>query len=209
MRVTVFGPTGRTGLALVELLLGAGHVVVAFARDPGKLPVEHEQLIVVQGDVMDRVAVERAVEGSDAVLSVLGSSTRGPKDMLRSVGGSITSAMKKHGVKRAIVLSGAGVAAPGDPSSVGRTIMTSLLRLLYREMLKDSKGYVAAFQDPELEYTIVRVPRLKEGPRTGVYRVGIMKLGPWQTISRADVADFMVSELAEGRHIRKLPMLSY
>ena len=74
MRLAVFGATGRTGKLLVEQALNAEHDVTAFVRPRslGKL-IKHERLTVVQGDATDAAAVERAVNGADAVVSVMNS----------------------------------------------------------------------------------------------------------------------------------------
>ena len=72
MNVAVFGATGRTGRLVVGKALDAGHRVTAFARDPSKLGASDERLRVVEGDVYDRVRVEEAVAGQDAVVSAVG-----------------------------------------------------------------------------------------------------------------------------------------
>jgi putative NADH-flavin reductase len=72
MKLLVVGATGGTGSRLVEQALQQGHVVTAFARDPAKLRLRHGNLRVVTGDVLDRAAVDAAVDGQDAVLSALG-----------------------------------------------------------------------------------------------------------------------------------------
>ena len=75
MRLAVFGATGRTGKLLVEQALNAEYDVTAFVRPRslGKLTIKHERLTVVQGDATDAAAVERAVNGADAVVSVMNS----------------------------------------------------------------------------------------------------------------------------------------
>jgi putative NADH-flavin reductase len=57
MRPVVFGASGRTGILLVQQALEAGHHVTAFVRTPSRLPIQHERLIVVAGDVMNRADV--------------------------------------------------------------------------------------------------------------------------------------------------------
>ena len=74
-RILVLGASGRTGRLVVEQALGHGHVVVAFVRDLARLPIAHERLTVIQGDVTVAADVARAVEGCDAVVSVLGALT--------------------------------------------------------------------------------------------------------------------------------------
>jgi putative NADH-flavin reductase len=72
MKILVFGATGGTGARLVQQALEQGHVVTAFARDPGKVKRTHENLRVVRGDVLRAETVDAAVAGQDAVLSALG-----------------------------------------------------------------------------------------------------------------------------------------
>jgi hypothetical protein len=74
----------------------------------------------------------RAVAGSEAVISILGPAKGAPPDLLRRAGANIAAAMRQEGVRRVLALTGAGIGAPGDPTSLGRSVMTSLLRLLAR-----------------------------------------------------------------------------
>lgn len=101
MKILIFGATGGTGSQLVEQALTKGHEVTAFVRNPAKLPLNHKNLKIVQGDVLNYATIEPAVLGQEAVLSALGSGTK--KDTLRSTGTrNIILAMEKHGVKRFI-----------------------------------------------------------------------------------------------------------
>lgn len=72
MNLLVFGATGGTGRALVQQALAQGHVVTAFARDPEKIRTRHENLRIVQGDILDYSSVEAAVTNQEAVVSALG-----------------------------------------------------------------------------------------------------------------------------------------
>ena len=63
MKLAIFGATGKTGRPLVEQALAAGHSVAALARDPAKLGMEHANLRVIKGDVLDANAVSEALRG--------------------------------------------------------------------------------------------------------------------------------------------------
>ncbi len=76
--VAVFGGTGKAGRHLVEQALAAGHRVTMLARTPGKVDVQHERLRIVEGDVVDPVAVAKTIEGATAVLSTLGPTKNTP-----------------------------------------------------------------------------------------------------------------------------------
>jgi putative NADH-flavin reductase len=106
MKITIFGATGLTGRELFRQTLYAGHEVTAFVRTPEKVEEKHEDLRIVQGDVLDPAAVEQAIQGQDAVFCVLGAGRDGT---VRSRGTeNIIQAMEKTGVRRLIVQSTLG-----------------------------------------------------------------------------------------------------
>ena len=101
MKIVVFGATGTTGSAVVERALELGYTVTAFVRSPEKVTIQHPNLTIFQGDVLDAVSVEKAVQGQDAVISSLGAGLNGT---IRSQGTlNIIRAMEKHNVRRVVV----------------------------------------------------------------------------------------------------------
>jgi putative NADH-flavin reductase len=208
MKLTIFGASGRTGRPLVEQALAQGHDVVAFVRDPAKLPIQHERLTVAQGDVADAAAVEDAIAGSDAVLSALGHTAASPKDMQTTAMRNIIAAMRKHRVRRLVSLTGAGVSDPRDePKLIDRVIKT-LLVLVSKDVLKDAETHADVIRASDLDWVIVRGPMLTEGPHTGQYNVGYIGKGSGTRISRADVADFMLKQARDTTYLRQAPMVS-
>ncbi len=209
MKIVVFGASGRTGRPLVEQALAAGHHVTAFVRDPARLETRHERLTVVQGDVHDAARVREAVAGQEAVLSTLGLAPKGPRDVVSAGTRAILAAMREHGVSRVVCESGAGVRTERDSRSAGATAMTTMLKLVARDVLRDAEASYQALKASDRAWVFVRAPRLTEGPRTGQYRTGYLQLGPGATISRADVADFMLKELTDDTYLKQAPMVSY
>ena len=118
--------------------------------------------------------------------------------------------METHGISRLVLLVGAGVEHPEDPFSLGGRAMSAVLGLVAGDLLTDSKGYVKRAVESDLERVVVRPPRLTDGPRTGEYRTGYLKLGPRATISRADLAAFMLEQATEpDEYVGEAPMIAY
>ncbi|MEB3210731.1 MAG: NAD(P)H-binding protein, partial [Leptolyngbyaceae bacterium] len=108
MKLVIFGSTGGTGREVVQQSLADGHHVTAFARNPEKLTIQHPNLTIVQGDVLDPLSVEQAVQGQDAVVCILGSGQQ-LSGTVRSEGTrQIIQAMEKTGVRRLICQSTLG-----------------------------------------------------------------------------------------------------
>ena len=86
----------------------------------------------------------------------------------------------------------------------------NILQRILRHMYADLERMEHLVKDSDLNWSIVRPPRLTYGVRQGKYRVaigGFVKNG--QKISRADVADFIVNILADKDTFRKTVELAY
>jgi putative NADH-flavin reductase len=117
--------------------------------------------------------------------------------------------MHNHKIQRLISTTGAGVRDPEDQPKLMDHLMKGLLTLLAGAVLRDSAANVELIRASDLDWTIVRFPRLVDGEHTGIYRVGYIGKDSGTRISRADAADFIVNELIEGKYIRRAPMVSY
>ena len=209
MRLAVFGASGRTGRPLVEQALAAGHEVTAFVRDLSKLSMSHERLTVVEGDVKEYAKVQDAITGADAVLSVLGHTKSSAKDVQTMGTENIVAAMEESSVRRLVSLTGAGVGDPEDEPKLFDRAITGLLKLLQKDMLEDAEGHARVIEKSGLDWTIVRGPMLTEGEKKGEYRVGYVGKNSGTKISRADVADFMLRQVADDTYLGQKPMVSY
>ena len=208
MKLAIFGATGKTGIPLVKQALDAGHEVKAFVRSPEKMSVKHERLELVQGDATDPKAVERAVQGTDAVLSALGHAKGSPDDVQTVATRNIVAAMKRHKVERIVSLTGAGVSDPQDQPKLTDRAIKFLLSTLQKSVLTDAENHADVLRRSGLDWVIVRGPMLTEGKHTGKYRVGYIGKNSGMRIPRADVADFMLKQLSDDRYLHQAPMVS-
>jgi putative NADH-flavin reductase len=203
VRITVFGATGRPGRPLVEQAVERGHEVVAFARSPGDVE-PRDGVTVVEGDAYAGTGVKEAVADSDAVVSVLGQTSDGPDDLLTVAGDHILGAMAEHGVDRFVTLVGAGVREAGESVSLSGRVMSTLLKLAARSVLNDAEDHVERVRATDLDWTVVRAPRLADGEGTGDYRAGDVALG-FESVTRADVARFVLDCLEKDLYVHAMP----
>lgn len=208
MRIAVFGATGRTGLHLVEQALAAGHQVTVLVRDPSKVTIQNASLHVLRGNVQNAAQVEQAISGAEAVISVLGPTQNKPTFEISAGTDNILAAMNKSGVRRLIISVGAGVGDPQDAPGPFNLFINFLLRIFSRHVYEDMQQVAAKVRASGLDWTIVRVPMLTDGPRIGTIRVGYVGKGTGPRIRRADMADFMLRQLTTNTHVRKAPAIS-
>jgi putative NADH-flavin reductase len=203
MKIALFGATGKTGTLVLYNLLAKSYTVTALVRTPAKITLTSPQLKLVQGDALILADVERAIEGCDTVISVLGLPSLKPSTILTTSVGNIATAMKNKGVKRIISMGSAGIL--NEMSALPGLIIGFILR----NVLKDHRGSYTILRDSPLEWTVVRPLTLTDGNATGRYRItetGLPKNS--RSISRADVADFIVHTLEQGTYIRQSPAIA-
>jgi len=209
MKLLIFGPTGGTGRQLVEQALARGHVVTAFARNPAKLDLKHENLQVFEGDVLYLASVEDAMQDQEAVLSSLGVPASN-KNKVRADGTrNIIRAMEKVNVRRFICQTSLGY---GDSRAFLPFYMKYLIvPLILRHVFADHELQEDYIKQSHLDWTIVRPGNLTNGHRTGVYRHGFAanEKATKLKISRADVADFMLKQLTDDTYLHQTPGVSY
>jgi len=209
MKIVVFGASGGMGIKVVEQALDAKHIVTAFLRTPSKIAIQHPNLTLFQGDVMNTAAVENAIAGQEVVISVLHTTRPPVPGMMETAAKNIISAMQKHSVRRIISTTGAAVPQPEDQPKVGDRLINALISIFDKNFVVDSSANVRVIQDSDLDWTIARFPRLMDGAHTGKYRVAYLGKGSGTQITRADGADFVLKELTEKKWLRKAPVVSY
>ncbi len=216
MKILIFGATGSTGQHLVQQALAAGHTVTAFVRDPTRLRVSHPNLTCCVADVMDRASVQTAMPGHDTVLCALGdmpetkgdAGRRQPRVPVCSVGtGNIVATMTASGVRRIVVESAACV---GESQQAGRWGASAIIRFVLRAVMLDKEAQDAALRQSSLDWTLVRPPRLNNGPVTGGLRAGVgLSWGLLSRASRADVAAFMLHTLSDASTVHQAITVTY
>jgi putative NADH-flavin reductase len=210
MNVLVFGASGGTGREVVKQALAQGHSITAFVRAPAKFDINQAHLTVVQGDVADYASVERAVGSEAAVICALGSSTPLKRDPTLIAGvQNIIMAIGRAGGRRFIYLSFLGVRdGRNQLSFLGKYIIAPLV---LRNVAVDHEVKEALIKQSRLNWIIVRPPRLTKGRRRGTYRSGerIVATSIIPTISRADLADFMLRQLTDDTYLHKTVSVMY
>jgi len=209
MRIAVFGGTGATGRLLIDQALDRGLSVTAYARHPEKLGIEDDRLTVVAGELSDSAAIDRAVKGSDAVISLLGQG-RPVKGTPVALGTrTILAAMDTFGVRRIVAVATASAADPRDKPGLRTGFFVGISKFFLRPAYDDVVATAQVIRESDRDWTIVRPPFLTNDRLTGQVSVGYLGDGVTGTyLSRANAADFMLKQLRSGTYNRKAPIVT-
>jgi putative NADH-flavin reductase len=207
MKLALFGSTGTVGAVLLERVRSAGHCAHALVRSPCQPSQSDPDVSFTVGNALDASAVDRVIAGTDAVLSTLGG-VRGP-DSLSAGTALILQAMKQHHVRRLVLVQGFHLHFPGDPRNFGQRLIGPAMRLYNKEIVRHSAVMAATLQrENDLDWTVVRIPRISGRGPSGHRREGLLRLGPWSTVTSGDVADFTYECLERNLFIHQAPMVA-
>jgi putative NADH-flavin reductase len=209
MKLAILGATGKTGIEAVKQALDLGHHVNALVRTPSKLTITHPNLTVIQGDAMNSADVQKTLQGVDAVINALGHVKGSPDNLQTVVIEHVINAMKANNVKRLVTLSGGGVRFPGDKPKFIDHVFKFLLSVMSPKVLADGERHIEILKKSNVEWVVVRGPRLTDNAHTGRYKVGMIgDEGMSTQCSRANVADFMLKCVSDNKWVGKGPFIS-
>jgi uncharacterized protein YbjT (DUF2867 family) len=196
MNILILGAAGRTGTLLVNQAVAAGHTVTAFIHKETNSLSNIKNVHVIVGDARNVTELEKALHGQDVVISTLGSSKPSDQVINKSIESLITAS---------------------KTARVERVIQMSSFLVSNKFVLKLMGGIVSDFQTGEerlrssdLEYTIVYATRLTNDPLNPHYIVidNADSVGPNQSISRTDVAEFLLKQVSDKTYVGKSVLIT-
>jgi putative NADH-flavin reductase len=208
-KITVLGATGPTGRLIVHQALSRGDDVTALVRSHDKAAdLKGAELVV--GDARDEQVLRQAIKGRDAVISALGTPASPFRDvtLLSTATKALVDAMKAEGILRLVTITGIGA---GDSRGHGGFSFDKLIfPLLLRKVYADKDRQEAIIRDSELDWTIVRPSILNNKPGRASTRA-LTDLSDFHggSISREDVAAFVLDQVDADTWLRKSPLITW
>ncbi|WP_085580328.1 MULTISPECIES: NAD(P)-dependent oxidoreductase [unclassified Pseudomonas] len=202
-KIAIIGATGRAGSQLLEEALRRGHSVTAIARDTSKIGAR-AGVTAKSLDVLDAAALQAAVAGHDAVISAAHFAT--------VPAAAVTGPVKRAGVKRLLVVGGAGSLLLPDGT---RVIDSAGFPAEYKAEASAGAAFLEALrQEKELDWTFLSPSaEFVEGERSGKFRVGkddlLVSAEGRSWITFADYAIALIDEVQTPKHSRQRFTVGY
>jgi hypothetical protein len=205
-KIVLIGASGFIGSAILSEALERGHNVTGVVRHPEKITLTHKNLIVKKSDIFNTEAFTEICKGADAVISSYNPGWTNPKIAEETTAGynSIIKSVRKSGVKRLLIVGGAGslFVSPGkrlmDTGAIPESYLPAVRSLanVYLVDLASEKEIDWIFFSPAIN--------IHPGTRTGIFRLGkddmILNQAGEGEISVQDYAVAMIDELEKPAH---------
>ncbi len=202
--IAVFGGSGKTGREVVRVALAKGFGVRALYR-PGSEPEEVlSGAEVITGQLTEPKDIIRTLEGAVGAIVVFGprlGRRNNPQPFCADATRSIVAEMKKLGIQRLIVQTGAMAGGDNPNWSRGVRWFVGRYRKNYPEINKDRDAQEIVTKESGLDWTLVRPFRISGAHGKGHARAALaIRIGMFTSIRRTDLAEFHVSEIADGQY---------
>lgn len=206
MNILVLGATGRVGSQIVTHALHDGHQVTVLVRSPEKIQINNENLSILQGNVLNKEDIFRAMHGIDVVISAL--NTDGTTTLTESMP-LIIEAMQHEGIRRIMTIGTAGILQSRTTPDSLRYQSSESKRKSVRAAIEHHKVY-DMLKESTLDWTIVCPTYLPDGERIGKYRVerDFLPEGGVE-ISVSDTAEFTYNQIKTSDYIKSRVGIAY
>ena len=206
MNILVLGATGRVGSQIVTYALHDRYHVTVLVRTPEKIQINNENLTIIQGNVLNKDDIVRAMHGIDVVISAL--NTDGTTTLSESMP-LIIEAMENEGIKRIITVGTAGILQSRiTPNSL--RYQSSESKQKSTRAAKEHHKVYDMLKRSILEWTIVCPTYLPDGERVGKFRIDRNFLPEGGSeISVPDTAEFTFKQIKASDYIKSRVGIAY
>ena len=209
MQITILGSTGQVGKAVIKEALSSGYQVKVLVRDPEKLGELKEKVKIVKGDLLDELSVEKALEGSKAIINVSGA-VKEPEQLqkFQKIAKILVDKMKQEGITRLINISLAVISLPQEKSEFKRKALKVLVNLFFKQKkLIQEAVMTIILNEKDIDWTFVRPAFFSDKAGTGKVLADDKKM-PGTTIMLEDLGKFMVEQITSTQWIKKAPFVA-
>ena len=212
MKVIIFGATGFSGQAILANSIKQGHEVTILVRDTSKVQIKHQNLTIVEGNVLNPQTVASVLHHQEAVIQCLGVSGKGdgkPTTFISDATKVIVDEMQKQQIKRLIAMSnvGAGNSIAFQPWFFTKIILPYFMKWL-KVIIEDKNRMEPIIMNSNLDWTIVRCPNIVDKPAKGRCNATLDGKGLKLSITLSDLSKFMVDQLKQTAFIKQAPSVS-
>ena len=208
MKISILGSTGFVGRVLVEKALDQGYEIKTLVRSPNKLGELNNRLDVIEGDYFNADDLEKTVKGTKVVLSTVGPPMKNPKypEKYEQSMQHLVAAMEGQSITR-LIHTGGAVHSGGEDEhwTIGRRLLKLFLVLFWKPGLDAKRLEWEVLKKSNLDWTLVRPPRIIEGKSSTKLQADEKNLASVQ-VNVENLVEFMLEQLTSTQWIKKAPL---
>ena len=208
--IALFGATGRTGIEIIKVSLNSNYIVNAFCRNKSLIPFSNDNLNIIEGSILNSNDVSKAIANADYAISALGTKPPYTDIFCYEALKNIIFAMYDFNVKRIICITGAMIGDFTPNQSRFIKFMANRFNKSKPLIALDRLKQETAVKASELDWTLIKPPRLTNGPLSNYKPAEDLKITAFSSVSRKTIASCIInildvqSTFCKAMYIKKL-----
>lgn len=193
MNIAIIGAGAGIGLQAVNQALAKGHFVTALSTNTDQIP-NHPNLIKINGSAVSPLDLKHAIGGSDAVLITVGTKNKKATTLFSDIASTLIKVTNDLNFSSPVlVVTGFGA---GESKNYLSFFMRTVISLFLKDQYVNKTIMEELITKSAVKWEIIRPGMLTDAVSTSNYKVisGLQKGMKVGKISRADVADFLITE---------------
>ena len=212
MNIAIFGATGFSGKDILHEALAQNHKVTILVRNISAITIQHPNLTILQGNVLNATDVAKALTNQNVVINSLGVGGKGdgkPTTFISDATKIIVEEMEKQKVPRLIAMSniGAGNSVAFQPKLFTKFILPYFMKWL-QVIIDDKNRMEPIIMQSSLQWIILRFPNITDKPAKKTISTSLDGECLKMSITNKDVASFMVKQITDDTFLRQAPSVS-
>jgi putative NADH-flavin reductase len=204
MIVALIGSTGLAGKYISNVLLENNFEVKALIRNLDKAPKGNIEFVI--GSAFDEISLSKLIENADVVINTIGQ-LKNEDGFYAIITQKILDIMSKNNVKRYIGITGASVQLKEDKKTLLGIIGSTIMNKQYPLMMKDKNKEIEIIKNSSLDWTIVRLPMVKDGTVNKKIKISLDKVNGTKIYNR-QIAEFIINQINNSDYVHKFPIIS-
>lgn len=206
IKVAVVGGTGKAGKYLVRELLRRGYQLRLLLRKAERFGLRAPGIELVLGDARDAETVTAFLSGCGAVVSAIGQ-PKGEPSIFSQATCNIVGAMKVHGIRRYILLTGLQVDTPFDKKSEKVAAATQWMKENFPETTADKQAEYDFLIASGVDWTLLRLPWIDLTDERRGLSVSFEDCAG-DKVGAADLAGFVADQLQDSTWMAQAPFVA-
>lgn len=212
MKILILGATGFAGEEILAQSLKTNFEITVLVRNAGAITLKHPNLNIIEGNVMNEETLEKALQNQEIVINALGIGGKGngkPNSFISDATKLTVKKMQENNVPRLIALSnvGAGNSIAFFPKFFSKFVLPYFMKWL-KVIIDDKNIMEPVIMNSNLKWTIVRCPNMVDKPPKNKITVSFDGKGLKFSVTKADVAHFILQQVTGQKYIHQAPSVS-
>ncbi len=207
MNILILGSTGHLGKVLLKTCLENNYNITILIRSASKIDIKNKNLKIIEGDVTNKLDLEKSLKNIDVVISTLGHGFRTNFPIQEKTMISLIPLMREKKINRLITITGAGLKIKGDPNSFIANISEKLFYIIDPYRMSDAKKQQSIIENSDLNWTTIRTPVHNNKNSMEIKKIGYTQPKPWETVSRKAICEFIIECINKNEWSKKSPII--